>query len=50
MALLPHHERMLTEESGVDPEVIAERGYRSIQDRQELRDLGFGHEQSRLGP
>ena len=50
VALLPHHEEMLFEQSGIDPGVARERGYRSIDDRGELRALGFGHEQSKLGP
>ena len=29
-ALLPHHWEQLTKGSGIAPEVIAERGYRSI--------------------
>ena len=29
-ALLPHHWEQLTQGSGIAPEVIAERGYRSI--------------------
>lgn len=39
--LLPHHQRMLLEESGLAPDVVRRRGYRSIEDRAELRRLGF---------
>ena len=30
--LLPHHRRMLLEESGIPPEVVRQRGYRSVAD------------------
>lgn len=47
--LSPQHERMLVEESGIDPGVVADRGYRSIKNEQELQALRFSREQSRLG-
>jgi Domain of unknown function (DUF3854) len=42
-ALLPHHRRMLVDESGIAPEVVAERRYRSLRqaDAGRLRTLGF---------
>jgi len=42
------HRRQLEEGSGLAPEVIAERGYRSV-DRAELRRLGFAPSQLRPG-
>jgi hypothetical protein len=41
------HQKMLFEESGIDPDVIAERGYRSVKRRTELEE--FPEWQRRLG-
>ena len=43
--LSPVHRHMLTIESGIAPEVIASRGYRTITIKSRLRDLGFGDRQ-----
>ncbi len=40
--LLPFHRKLLEEESAIDPEVIAERGYFSVQKKARLQELGFG--------
>jgi putative DNA primase/helicase len=40
--LAPHHQRMLEHESGIAPEVIAERGYYTATRKAELEQLGFG--------
>ena len=40
-----HHEKMLLEESGITPEVIEARGYRTILKKAELRRLGFSDTQ-----
>ncbi len=45
--LLPHHAAMLAS-SGVAPEVIAERGYFSTKDEEELLALGFKPYQARV--
>jgi hypothetical protein len=47
--LLPQHLAMLTA-SGILPEVIATRGYRSVKTRTELRRLGFSEAQGRCVP
>ena len=39
--LLSQHSKMLRDESAITDEVIIQRGYRSIADRQELLNLGF---------
>jgi hypothetical protein len=41
------HQKMLFEESGIDPDVIAERGYRTVKRRAELEE--FPEWQRRLG-
>ncbi len=41
MELSDNHRRMLTQESGIRPEVIDSRGYRTIRRKVELKDLGF---------
>jgi hypothetical protein len=46
LPLLPHHERLLIE-SAINPDVARARGYRSVQQRTELRRLGFGEAQAR---
>jgi Domain of unknown function (DUF3854) len=35
------HKRMLFSESGIAPKVVWERGYKSVEDPQELHELGF---------
>jgi Domain of unknown function (DUF3854) len=50
-ALLPHHWQQLTEGSGISPEVISERGYRSIlspDGYSELKPHGFTRAQANL--
>lgn len=44
--LQPHHRSMLEQESSIEPDVIAERGYFSVQTQQELLDLGFDRRQA----
>jgi hypothetical protein len=39
---------MLTIESGISPEVIAARGYTTIYDPEELRNMGFAEYQSKV--
>jgi hypothetical protein len=39
--LSPAHRKILEDDSGIAPEVIAERGYRTFTDPGDLRDLGF---------
>lgn len=46
--LLPHHRKMLAD-SGISPEVINARGYRSAAKKAELKELGFSDAQCR-GP
>ncbi len=43
--LADHHSKMLIEESGIDPEVVAARGCRTVETRAELERLGFGRAQ-----
>ena len=43
----PHHRRMLLEESGISPAVVAERGYYSVKTKTELAKLGFSERQRR---
>jgi hypothetical protein len=40
---------MLARESGIAEDVIAARGYRSVTDTAELRELGFSGSQCRAG-
>lgn len=40
-----HHRRMLEVESAIDPEVIAERGYRTITKKADLARMGFARPQ-----
>jgi hypothetical protein len=52
-ALLEHHIHMLTTDSGIALEVIAERGYRSVDGASgyaELKALGLSQAQARLTP
>jgi hypothetical protein len=46
MTLLRQHAKLI-EESGIVPEVLAARGYRSVTKRAVLLRLGFGANQSR---
>ena len=43
----PRHRRMLLEESGISPEVAAERGYYTAKTKAELARLGFSKPQRR---
>jgi hypothetical protein len=46
--LLPHHLKALREERGINDEVIAARGYRSITDQQELLQYAFKSYQTNM--
>ncbi|MSP11617.1 MAG: DUF3854 domain-containing protein [Chloroflexi bacterium] len=46
--LAPDHYRMLHAESGIDPAVIQERGYRTVVDGRELAALGLAPAQCRV--
>ncbi len=46
--LAEHHERMLVEDSGIDPRVVSERGYHTVTDVGELKRLGFVGRQLRV--
>jgi hypothetical protein len=51
--LLPHHLDQLVNGSGIPPELIQARGYRSVHgpgSYSELKALGFNRTQSRLAP
>lgn len=49
--LHPHHVRQLCLESGIDPAVVTERGYRTVETKAELRRLGFSKgQQDTLDP
>ena len=43
----PHHRRMLLEESGISPAVVADRGYYTVKTKAELAHLGFSRHQQR---
>jgi len=43
--LSPNHERMLLEESGIAPGLVASRGYRTVDTKAELGRLGFSGSQ-----
>jgi hypothetical protein len=45
MELNDKHKKMLTEGSGISEEVIAARGYRTVNKKVELENLGFGRSQ-----
>jgi hypothetical protein len=45
MNLAQNHERMLTEESGIEREVVESRGYRTVEVKAELKRLGFSDRQ-----
>ncbi|MDP2729093.1 MAG: hypothetical protein Q8O55_01260, partial [Dehalococcoidales bacterium] len=47
-ALLTDHFRHLSEGSGISPEVIKERGYRSLLGKSDLDKLGFSSAQQRV--
>jgi hypothetical protein len=44
ITLLPHHRKLIVD-SGISPEVAAERGYRSVEIKAELKRLGFSESQ-----
>ena len=46
--LASHHREMLEVESGISPEVIAERGYFTVSDVDDLQDTGFAEYQLRV--
>jgi putative DNA primase/helicase len=46
--LSPEHRKMLLEESGISPDVVAARGYRTVEDSEELSQLGFADYQCRV--
>src|SRR5215210_9190960 len=48
MTLLPHHAAELIEGSGIDPAVVASRGYRSVT-AEDAAALGFAPSQCRPG-
>jgi hypothetical protein len=45
MTLAEQHEKMLLEESGIEPEVVEARDYRTVEKKVELERLGFGRAQ-----
>jgi hypothetical protein len=45
MTLAEQHEKMLLEESGISPEVVEARGYRTVDTKSELKRLGFSERQ-----
>lgn len=45
MTLAEQHEKMLLEESGISPEVVEARGYRTLKKKVELKTLGFADRQ-----
>ena len=40
-----HHEKMLIEESGITPNIIEARGYRTVEKKADLKSLGFSEAQ-----
>src|SRR5262245_10705509 len=48
--LTPEHFSQLRNGSGISPEVIAERGYRSVTQRATLQECGFSVNQAKLAP
>jgi hypothetical protein len=46
--LADHHRRMLEIDSAISREVIAERGYFTVADPDQLREMGFAHYQLRV--
>jgi hypothetical protein len=45
MTLAEQHKKMLLEESGISPEVVEARGYRTVETKSELKSLGFSERQ-----
>ncbi len=45
MELSDNHKRMLIEESGIAPEAVETRGYRTVEKKAELKRLGFSEAQ-----
>jgi hypothetical protein len=43
--LSAEHQRMLLEESGIEPEIVETRGYRTVRRKVELENLGFRRKQ-----
>jgi hypothetical protein len=43
--LAEHHEKMLLKESGIKPDVVEARGYRTVKTKAELKRLGFSDAQ-----
>src|SRR4051794_22586022 len=43
----PHHRLQLTDESGIEPRIILQRGYRTVKTKAELNRLGFSEKQQR---
>lgn len=48
MSLLDHHRKMLVVESGITPEIVEARGYRTVETKSELEVLGFSKVQRRV--
>ncbi len=48
MSLREHHKKMLVVDSGITPEVIEARGYRTVETKSELEGLGFSKLQRRV--
>jgi hypothetical protein len=46
--LAPHHRAMLEQGSGISPEKISDRGYFTVTDTDDLRELGFADYQLRV--
>jgi putative DNA primase/helicase len=46
--LAPHHETMLTIGSYISPEVVVARGYFTVDEPEDLRNMGFAEYQSRV--
>jgi hypothetical protein len=47
-ALADHHQRMLEIDSAISPKVVAERGYFTVIDSDQLREMGFADYQLRV--
>ena len=43
-----HHRTMLTQESGINPDLVSVRGYRTVTDAAELKGLGFSPKQQNV--
>jgi len=46
--LLPHHQEMLYQQSGISPEISEQRGCRSVTIKSDLKSLGFGENQRQV--